>query len=205
MSGLSLPLCKMIKSPKQKKCKCGCGDSFVPRRSTDKWVNSDHYRTWLLSTPEGQKEIEKKALKAKKQVEKNERDSDNRIREKLKTLGKFESEAKTEFQKYIRKRDAEFPCISCGTMTADLWDGGHFKKAEIYSGVIFDEMNCHKQCRKCNRFLGGNELNFREGLIARYGEEYVLQIEQKAVHTRNYKFTKDELKELKEKYRLLNK
>jgi hypothetical protein len=195
----------MIKAIKQKKCKCGCGDSFVPRRSTDKWVNSDHYRTWLLSTPEGQKEIEKKALRAKKQVEKNERDSDNRIREKLKTLGKFESEAKTEFQKYIRKRDAEFPCISCGTVTADLWDGGHFKKAEIYSGVIFDEMNCHKQCRKCNRFLGGNELNFREGLIARYGEDYVLQIEQKAVHTRNYKFTKDELKELREKYRLLNK
>ena len=195
----------MIKAIKQKKCKCGCGDSFVPRRSTDKWVNSDHYRTWLLNTPEGQKEIEKKALRAKKQVEKNERDSDNRIREKLKTLGKFESEAKTEFQKYIRKRDAEFPCISCGTVTADLWDGGHFKKAEIYSGVIFDEMNCHKQCRKCNRFLGGNELNFREGLIARYGEDYVLQIEQKAVHTRNYKFTKDELKELREKYRLLNK
>jgi hypothetical protein len=195
----------MIKAIKQKKCKCGCGDNFVPRRSTDKWVNSDHYRTWLLNTPEGQKEIEKKALRAKKQVEKNERDSDNRIREKLKTLGKFESEAKTEFQKYIRKRDAEFPCISCGTVTADLWDGGHFKKAEIYSGVIFDEMNCHKQCRKCNRFLGGNELNFREGLIARYGEDYVLQIEQKAVHTRNYKFTKDELKELREKYRLLNK
>ena len=195
----------MIKAIKQKKCKCGCGDSFVPRRSTDKWVNSDHYRTWLLNTPEGQKEIEKKALRAKKQVERNERDSDNRIREKLKTLGKFESEAKTEFQKYIRKRDAEFPCISCGTVTADLWDGGHFKKAEIYSGVIFDEMNCHKQCRKCNRFLGGNELNFREGLIARYGEDYVLQIEQKAVHTRNYKFTKDELKELREKYRLLNK
>ncbi len=48
----------MIKAIKPKKCKCGCGDSFVPRRSTDKWVNSDHYRTWLLNTPEGQKEIE---------------------------------------------------------------------------------------------------------------------------------------------------
>jgi hypothetical protein len=195
----------MIKSVKPKKCVCGCGDSFVPRRSTDKWVNSDHYKHWLLNTPQGQREIERKALRAKKQVQKDERVKDNVIREKLKTLGQYESDAKKEIQKWVRKRDSNLPCISCGTFTSDLWDGGHFKKAEIYSGVIFDEMNIHRQCRKCNRFLGGNELNFREGLIARYGEDYVLNIEKKALETRNYKFNKEELKELREKYRLLNK
>jgi hypothetical protein len=47
----------------------------------------------------------------------------------------------------------------------DLWDGGHLKKAEIYSGVILILLR-HKQCRKCNRFLGGNELMFR--LIQRW-------------------------------------
>jgi DNA-directed RNA polymerase subunit N (RpoN/RPB10) len=195
----------MIKSVKPKKCVCGCGDSFIPRRSTDKWLNSDHYKHWLLNTPQGQREIERKALRAKKQVQKDERVKDNVIREKLKTLGQYESDAKKEIQKWVRKRDSNLPCISCGTFTSDLWDGGHFKKAEIYSGVIFDEMNIHRQCRKCNRFLGGNELNFREGLIARYGEDYVLNIEKKALETRNYKFNKEELKELREKYRLLNK
>jgi DNA-directed RNA polymerase subunit N (RpoN/RPB10) len=159
----------------------------------------------LLNTPQGQREIERKALRAKKQVQKDERVKDNVIREKLKTLGQYESDAKKEIQKWVRKRDSNLPCISCGTLTSDLWDGGHFKKAEIYSGVIFDEMNIHRQCRKCNRFLGGNELNFREGLIARYGEDYVLKIEKKALETRNYKFNKEELKELREKYRLLNK
>lgn len=195
----------MIKSVKPKKCVCGCGDSFIPRRSTDKWLNSDHYKHWLLNTPQGQREIERKALRAKKQVQKDERVKDNVIREKLKTLGQYESDAKKEIQKWVRKRDSNLPCISCGTFTSDLWDGGHFKKAEIYSGVIFDEMNIHRQCRKCNRFLGGNELNFREGLIARYGEDYVLKIEKKALETRNYKFNKEELKGLREKYRLLNK
>jgi hypothetical protein len=29
-------------------------------------------------------------------------------------------------------------CISCGGNEKDLWDGGHFLKAEIYSGVIFN-------------------------------------------------------------------
>jgi hypothetical protein len=53
--------------------------------------------------------------------------------------------------KMVRLRDAEQPCISCGGNDKDLWDGGHLK-AEIYSGVIFNPANCHKQCRKCNRF-----------------------------------------------------
>jgi hypothetical protein len=33
--------------------------------------------------------------------------------------------------------DANENCISCGGNDKDLWDGGHLKKAEIYSGVIF--------------------------------------------------------------------
>lgn len=192
------------KPRKPKKCLCPCGEMFVPK-GMEKHISQSHYARWLRETEAGQKEIAKKMDKAKKYLAKVEKESDDKIREKLKTLGKFESEAKTEFQRYIRKRDAELPCISCGTEQTDLWDGGHFKKAELYSGVIFDEMNCHKQCRKCNRFLGGNELNFREGLIVRYGETYVLEIEQKASKLRVYKYTKDQLKEIREKYRLLNK
>ena len=127
------------------------------------------------------------------------------LKDKLKTLGQYEAEAKKAFQKWIRMRDDKQPCISCGIQQTDLWDGGHYKKAEIYSGVIFDENNCHKQCRKCNRFLNGNELNYRQGLIQRYGIEYADQIEQKANETRNYKFSKAELIAKKLKYDILIK
>jgi hypothetical protein len=48
---------------------------------------------------------------------------------------------------------------------------GILKKAEIYSGVIFNPANCHKQCRKCKPL--GNELMYRQGLIQRYGLEYI--------------------------------
>lgn len=127
------------------------------------------------------------------------------LKEKLKTLGQYEADAKKSFQKYIRMRDDKQPCISCGVQNTELWDGGHFKKAEIYSGVIFNEKNCHKQCRKCNRFLGGNELNYRDGLIKRYGHDYVNELEMMANETRNYKFTKDELIAKKIKYDILIK
>jgi hypothetical protein len=32
------------------------------------------------------------------------------------------------------------------------WDSGHYFKAELFYGTIFDE-TLHKQCRKCNRFF----------------------------------------------------
>ena len=111
----------------------------------------------------------------------------------LKTLTQLEAEAKKSFQKFIRLRDKDKPCISCAIQWTDLWDGGHYKKAEIYSGVIFNEMNCHKQCRKCNRFLNGNELNYRQGLITRYGIDYANEIEQLANGTRQLKFTREQL------------
>ena len=132
--------------------------------------------------------------KAKKQVRKQKFEE---LKEKVKTLTDYENEAKKSFQKYIRLRDAELPCISCGIGSTDLWDGGHYKKVELYSGVIFHEQNCHKQCRKCNRYLGGNELNYRKGLIERIGLEAVELLEDLANELRTYKFSKDELRDIK--------
>lgn len=147
--------------------------------------------------------IHAKNLKEKKQA-KEWKDEKKVLKEKLKTLGQYESEAKKSFQKWIRLRDKNQPCISCGKVS-DQMDGGHFKKSEIYSGVIFNEMNCHAQCRKCNRYLNGNELNYRLGLINRYGLEYANNIEQIANETRQYKYTKEELIAKKLKYDILIK
>ena len=138
---------------------------------------------------------------AEKAITKKKKAQTKVLREKLKTLTDYENEAKKEFQKYIRKRDENLPCVSCGTFQTDIWDGGHFKKAELYSGVIFDEMNCHRQCRKCNRFLGGNELNYREGLVKRYGIDYVLEIEERSLRLKRHKYSKEDLIGLKNLYK----
>jgi len=122
------------------------------------------------------------------------------LRQKLKTLSEYEAEAKKSFQKWVRLRDSEFNCISCNGNDKDLWDGGHYFKAELFSGLIFNEMNCHKQCRKCNRFLNGNELQYRFGLIDRYGIDFVTELESISAENRVYKYTKDELINIKNKY-----
>jgi hypothetical protein len=124
------------------------------------------------------------------------------LRQKLKTLGDYEAEAKKSFQKWIRMRDEHRECISCGVGDNNLWDGGHYFKAELFSGLIFNENNCHKQCRKCNRFLNGNEIQYRFGLIARYGIEFVENLESISNENRVYKYSKDELIEIKKTYDL---
>ena len=126
--------------------------------------------------------------------------------EKLKTLGQYEADAKKSFQHWIRLRDKDLPCISCGNHKPMDWAGGHYFEAGKYSGLIFDERNVHGQCNTyCNRNLHGNLIEYRKGLVKRYGIEFVEKLESEADEKRNYKFTKAELIAKKLQYDLLIK
>lgn len=188
--------CKGINRAKDFK---GCGEL---RYRVKYGLCKDCLKEWVYSTKEGAEYLKHNVIpQAKKEVKAKQKEKDNKIREKLKTLGKLENEAKTQFQKFIRLRDKDLPCASCGTTETNLWDGGHFYKAEIYSGLIFDERNCHKQCRRCNRFLGGNENNYRLGLIKRFSLSFVLQLDADAIKLRDYKYERQELIDIKNKYK----
>lgn len=167
---------------KPKKCK-NCKQKFQPQRPLQ----------YICSVPCA-REYNQKLLQKQYNKERREWYSKN------KTLSTLEKEARKIFQKWIRIRDKDLPCISCGALNAKQWDGGHFYKAELYSGLIFDEDNCHKQCSRCNDLYSGNELLFREGLIKRYGEDYVKDLEMIKDGLRDYEFSKQELIEIKNKY-----
>lgn len=139
--------------------------------------------------------------KAKTSVKRKEKAKTDAIKETLKTRTQKINDVKPIFQKYCRLRDADAPCISCGKHSK-YYDGGHFFKAEVYSGVIFDENNVHKQCVNCNRDLYGNLIEYRINLIKKIGIDAVEQLEQKALKTREYKYSDDELKNIKEVYAL---
>lgn len=164
---------------KEKKCKV-CLDKFSPTQFAQIVCG---FKCAITHSRNLQKLKEQKEWKAEKSV----------LKDKLKTLGQFEAEAKTSFQKWVRMRDRDMPCISCGVKDTDLFDGGHYFKAELFSGLIFDERNCHKQCRKCNRFLNGNELQYRAGLIKRYGIDFVTNLESISNSKRVYKYYREEL------------
>ena len=82
------------------------------------------------------------------------------------------------FNKWIRTRDQKKGCISCGTGPVD--HAGHYFSAGHYSSLRFSEMNCNGQCLRCNYFLSGNQVGYRQGLIKRYGEGNVRLLENTA-------------------------
>ena len=54
---------------------------------------------------------------------------------------------------------------------------------------------------KCNLYLDGNEANYRAGLIKRISEQAVIELEIRAENTKRVKYTDEELKLIKTRYK----
>ena len=54
---------------------------------------------------------------------------------------------------------------------------GHFYAAGNFSAIRWDEDNVNGQCVKCNTFLHGNLLGYREGLLKKIGPERLERLE----------------------------
>jgi Bacteriophage Lambda NinG protein len=77
----------------------------------------------------------------------------------------------------IRVRDHGRPCISCGARESFEWDAGHYLSRGARPELRFVLDNIAIQCAACNRHKGGNQANFRIGLVARIGLERVEALE----------------------------
>ena len=122
-------------------------------------------------------------------------------KEKLKTRRDYLKEAQAAFNRYVRIRDEERPCISCGSLLQEQKQGGvrdcgHMLSRGAYPDARhrFGLDNTASQCVKCNRFLSGNVANFRKGMIARWG---VHRIEAMETCTASSRMTTEYLKRVK--------
>ncbi len=88
--------------------------------------------------------------------------------------------AQKAFNAYIRERDRDLGCISCGNTTRQM-HCGHFKSQGGNGNLRFNEDNCHKQCALCNEKLSGNLILYRENLIKKIGQERVYALDIKEV------------------------
>lgn len=197
-----------------KKCKgIGKAIDFEGCRTESMWrkygLCRNCYPIWLLNTPEGAEVVAKSTISAVKRVErdtlKHERKKKREFKEINKSIQKLIQEARVPFQVWIKFRDANKGCVSCNTTESDIYDAGHFKKAEVFTGLIFDERNVHKQCRKCNRYLNGNEGEYRKRLVSRFGQEWIDKLDEDADKSRKFSWSREALSELKERYKKLIK
>ena len=147
------------------------------------------------------------AMKKVRSDKKQERESIKQRKEKIKTIPQLIKEAQIEFNAYIRLRDFGKPCICCGLPlgTGEIggsYDAGHYRSVGSASHLRFNEDNVHAQRKQCNRYGAGRAVDYRFGLVARIGLERVEQLEQS---NQPHKWTREELIEIKERYKKLKK
>lgn len=149
----------------------------------------------------------------KRKIEKEQRAKLKERKSALLPKRWYEKKLKEELHAWIRNvRDAKQPCISCdkpynysGKDLGGGWDAGHYCSVGAHKEMQFIPENIHRQCKHCNtqgKGLGGNYVNYRIGLIKRYGQAYVDKLEGPQVMP---KYTIDDLKKLIDHYKQLNK
>ena len=183
--------------PKRKRhCRC-CRELFQPVRTKQTTCGKEQCDLTIALAA---------AEKSKRKREKAERIADiastKILREKLKTKSEWMREAQTAFNQFIRLRDqlAGHPCISSGQpldWSGNNVDAGHYRSRGSAPHLRFDERNCHAQAKRENRYLSGNAVDYRVGLIARIGLEAVESLEADQTPK---KYTIAELKAIKAHY-----
>lgn len=183
----------MAKVSKQHKCKV-CGSYYTKTVSSMQKVCSVDCAIKL-----GKEQSRKKREKIAKAGRLETRKRMAALKEKNKTHNQLISEAQSAVNKYIRARDENKECISCGTplISEKLgggFDAGHFRSRGSAPHLRFYTLNIFGQCKRCNRWLGGNYHEYRVGLIERLGIDKVEAIE---ADQRPRHYSDDDLRRIK--------
>jgi Bacteriophage Lambda NinG protein len=145
-------------SKKDKTYKCAvCKEPFVKRSP---WQSVCNLKCAAILVDSRNKKTERKETKARKEA--------------LKTRSDYMKDAQKAFNAYIRARDADKPCISCGVPLKQEalgggYDCGHYRSVGSAPHLRFHPDNAHGQCKKCNRYLSGNAVEYRKNLVSRIG------------------------------------
>lgn len=149
------------------KCK-NCKQVFKPRKFNWKYCESD------VCNNIGVQELIKK-VRAKK--EKENRKKTKKEKEALLTHRDYLKLFQTVFNTYIRTRDKDLPCISCGKNNEKQFHAGHYRSVGSCPELRFSELNVWRQCATCNTYLHGNLIEYRKELIKRIGVDQVEWLE----------------------------
>ncbi len=163
------------------------------------------FQNWVKNTDAGWEWFQKNTIKKhqKKAEEKIKIHKEILEEKKLPALLNL---AKHYLHLFVRLRDKNKPCVSCGTPYNTEFQAGHYYKAETYSTTRFDEKNIHGQCRHCNLFKDGNINGYTLGIQNRLTKKEIDQLNQKALKSKHaQKWDSEELKKIINKYKIKSK
>ena len=146
---------------------------------------------------------ERKKAKEARAAAKVQKAEDRKKRESFKRIPDYIKEAQHAFNAFIRARDAGKPCICCGQPlgtgeVGGAYDCGHYRSTGSAAHLRFHEDNAHAQRKVCNRYGAGRAVDYRIGLVQRIG---VGRVEALEASNTPHKWTREELREVTQKYR----
>ena len=114
------------------------------------------------------------------------------------TLKELAKRSQAAVNRYIRARDYNKACVSCGVNNNDVvgpWNAGHWRSRGSALHLRFNLLNIHKQCVEDNLHKSGLEIPYRIELITRIGLESVQKLEN---DNKPRKFTREYLIRIKQ-------
>lgn len=177
------------KPAKPKKCRVAtCRASFVPAKPFQTWCSPDCAVAIIRQRQDKQRKSfaqrERREIKVRK--------------EKLKTRADHAKDTQQAFNEWVRLRDADLPCVSCGRHHDGQYHAGHYRTVAANPAIRFEPLNVHKQCAPCNNHKSGDIVNYRIELVKRIGAEAVEWLE--GPHEPK-KYTVEQLKAITAEYR----
>ena len=144
------------KKPRKKRCKV-CGDVFQPERPLTPCC-SIKCAIELTRRQNDQKQKKVKTVK----------------RKELMTRSQWYSKLQILVNQYVRWRDRDQPCCTCGTTNQHIkYDAGHFHTTGARPELRFELTNIHKQCsQKCNVYGSGMRKEYQTFIIDKYGMDH---------------------------------
>ena len=118
---------------------------------------------------------------------------------KIISLPELLAKAQRVFNSFIRERDKDQPCITCGKYKIE--NACHFYSAGQYSALRFHPDNVHGGCIACNYYKHGELGFYRKHLEQRIGSNKLALLDSTATRHRTKKWSRYELEAIIEMYK----
>lgn len=182
---------------KKLKC-CGCKSFFD--KDTLLPINGSNFHSIGCATTYARAKSDKLKKKEQTKQDKDHRQKKRELRDNDRSIQLKKTQEL--FNRFIRARDRNDPCVSCGRHHPGQYHAGHYRSVGANPELRFNERNCHKQCSACNNYLSGNIVNYRMRLLKLLGAKGVADLEGPHEPKR---YTIEELKDLQKHYKQLIK
>lgn len=182
-----------MNKPKEYKCKV-CGNYFVKTISSTQKVCSPKCAI-ILSKEQARKKKEKQDKQERLETKKRM----TALKQKIKSRSEWLDDLQSWVNKFIRLRDKNEPCISCGKYHKGQYHAGHYRSVGACPELRFCELNVHKQCAPCNDHKSGNIIEYRINLVKKIGVDKVEWLERQDHEPKKY--TIEDCKEIIKYYK----